>query len=137
MAKEVVFFYPKMKKYLNKFKMGYNAYIKLLYKGFIWGDEFMLGAISRMFNIKITVISPFYSDVWNVYHKSGLWDVIIVSNGSNFGAKNAVTHFSATKGLETSWKCVGYILNISKLRLHTKESDGHSAATDVYEATKK
>ena len=43
--------------------MGYNAYVKLISKGFVWGDEFMLEAIGYMFNIETTVISPFYNYV--------------------------------------------------------------------------
>ena len=137
MANEVVFFYPIMKEYLRKLKIGYNTYIKLLYQGNIWADEFMLGAIRRMFNIKISVISPYYTDVWNVFHKSPLPDVIIVSNGSDFGSKNAATHFTATKGVEPNWKCVGYELNIGELCLHAKEVDGRSAAVDTFERTEK
>ena len=137
MANEVVFFHPIMKGYLRKLKISYNAYIKLLYQGKIWADEFMLGAIGRMFNIKITVISPYYTDVWNVFHKSSLPDVIIVSNGSDFGSENAPTHFTATKGVEPNWKCVGYELNIGELGLHAKEADARSAAIDTFERTEK
>ena len=70
MASEVVFFHPIMKGYLRKLKISYNAYIKFLYESKIWPDEFMLFAIARMFNIKITIISPYYTDVWNVFHNS-------------------------------------------------------------------
>ena len=137
MANEVVFFYPIMKEYLQKLKIGYNAYIKLLYQGKIWADEFMLGAIGRMFNIRISVISAYYTDIWNVFHKSPLPDVIIVSNGSDFGSKYTPTHFTATKGVEPNWNCVGFELNIGELGLHAKECDAHSAAIDIFERTEK
>ena len=94
MANEVVFFYPIMKKYFRKLKIGYNTYIKLLYRGKIWADEFMLGDIGRMFNIKISVINPYHTDVWNVFHKSPLPDVIIVSNGSDLRSKYMLQHIS-------------------------------------------
>ena len=137
MANVVVFFYLIMKEYLRKLKIGYNAYIKLLYQGKIWADEFMLGDIRRMFNIRISVISAYYTDIWNVFHKSPLPDVIIVSNGSNFGSKNAATHFTVTKGVEPNWNCVGFQLNIDELGLHAKEGDGRSAAIDTFERTEK
>ena len=54
MAKEVIFFHPIMEGYLRKLKISFNAYIKALYQGKIWANEFMLGAIARMFNIKIS-----------------------------------------------------------------------------------
>ena len=100
MASEVVFFFPIMEGYLKKYSISYNAYVKGIYNGTIWADNYMIGALSRMLNVKITVVSPYYSDVWNVFHKSGIPDVIIVSNGGDFGTKSAVTHFTATCGSE-------------------------------------
>ena len=62
-----------------------------------------------MFNIRISVISPFYSDVWNVFHDGGKQpDVVLVANGLDFASgKYQITHFSATKGVSKDWKCVG------------------------------
>ena len=75
----------------------------------------MLGALGRMFDVKISVVSPAYDDVWNIFHKSGLPHVVIVANGGDFGKKHGVTHFSATKGSETTWKCVCADINVGEL----------------------
>ena len=137
MASEVVFFFPMVKEYLEKHRISYNLYVKGIYHGTIWADKYIIGALSRMLNIKITVISPFYSDVWNVFHRSAMPDVIIVSNGGDFGAKNAVTHFTATRGTENVWRCVGSDIAVGEIGHYSKESEGRTYAINVFEAEEK
>ena len=84
MASQVVFFFSIVKEYLEKHCISYNLYVKGIYHGTTWADEYIIGALSRMLNIKITVISLYYSDVWNVFHRSTIPDVVIVSNGRDF-----------------------------------------------------
>ena len=115
MVEDYIYYYPKMHKYLDKNKLSYSSYIMNLYSGHIWADEFMLGALGRMLNLKITVVSPAYDDIWNIFHKSALPQVVIVANGGDFGHKNGVTHFSATKGPEETWKCIGADATVGEL----------------------
>ena len=126
MASEVVFFFPIMKEYLKKHRISYNSYVKGVYHGRIWADKYVIGALSRMLNVKITVVSPYYSDVWNVFHKSAMPDVVIVSNGSDFGSKSAVTHFTATRGTENVLQCVGSDIAVGEIGHYSKASDGRS-----------
>ena len=93
MVSEVVFFFPIVKENLEKHHISYNSYVKGIYHGAIWADKYIIGALSRMLNIKITVISPYYSDVWNVFHRSAIQDVVIVSNGGDFRAKKCSNAF--------------------------------------------
>ena len=137
MASEVVFFFPIVKEYLEKHRISYNSYVKGIYHRTIWADNYIIGVLSRMLNIKITVISPFYSDVWNVFHRSAMPDVIIVSNGRDFGAKNAVTHFTATCGTENIWKCVGSHIAVGEIGHYSKESEGRTYAINVFEVEEK
>ena len=60
MALEVVFFFLIVKEYLAKHSISYNSYVKGMYQGTIWADKYIIGALSRMLNIKITVISLYY-----------------------------------------------------------------------------
>ena len=115
MVSQVVFFFPIVKEYLEKHCISYNSYVKIIYHGTIWADEYIIGALSRMLNIKITVISPYYSDVWNVFHRSAIPDVVIVSNDRDFGAKSAVTHFTASYGIEKVWRCVGSDIAVGEI----------------------
>ena len=111
--------------------------MKGIYYGTIWADNYIIGALSRMLKVKITVISPFYSDVWNVFHRSAMPDVIIVSNGRDFGAKNAVTHLTATHGTEKVWRCVGSDIAVGEIGHYSKESEGRTYAINVFEAEEK
>ena len=84
MVEDYNFYYPKMQKYLNAHNLSYSAYILYLYSGIIWAEEYMFGALGRMFDVKISVVSPAYDDVWNIFHESGLPHVVIVANGGQF-----------------------------------------------------
>ena len=137
MASEVVLFFPIMEGYLKKYSILYNAYVKGIYNGTIWANNYMIGALSRMFNVKITVVSPYYSDVWNVFHKSAIPDVIIVSNSGDFGTKSVVTHFTVTCGSGNVWQCIDSDISVGELRHHSKESDGRIYGMNVFESTEK
>ena len=137
MVSEVVFFFPIVKEYLEKHCISYNSYVKGIYHGTIWADKYIIGTLSRMLNIKITVISPYYSDVWNVFHRSTIPDVVIVSNGRDFGAKSAAMHFTATRGTENIWRCVGSDIAVGEIGHYSKESKGRTYAINVFEAEEK
>ena len=115
MIEDYIFYYPKMQRYLKQHNQSNSAYIMYLYSGNIWADKYMLGALGRMFGLKISVISPMYDVIWNIFHNSGLPHVVIVTNGGDFGKKYDVTHFFATKGHEVSWKCVCADMNVGEL----------------------
>ena len=66
----------------------------------IWADKYIIGALGKMLNVKISVVSPYYTDIFNVYHDSAIPDVILVANDGDFGGKNGVTHFSLMKGVK-------------------------------------
>ena len=68
MIEIVAFLFPIMKDYLEDLGISFNTYVMAVYNGRIWADEYILATIGKMFNIRISVISPFYSDIWNVYH---------------------------------------------------------------------
>ena len=87
MVEDYEFYYLKMEAYLDHHKLSYSAYIMHLYRGDIWADEFMLGALSRMFDITISVISPLYNDVWQIFHNSGIPHIVIISNGGDIGKR--------------------------------------------------
>ena len=71
MVEIIDFLHPIIKEYLHQTKISFNTYVMAVYNGQIWGDEYILATIGKMFNIRISVISPFYSNVWNVFHDGG------------------------------------------------------------------
>ena len=131
------FFPPIMKAYLKKYGISYNAYVKGVYHGTIWADKYIIGALGRMFNVKITIISPYYSDVWNIFHRSAIPDVVIVSNGGDFGTRSAIMHFTGTRGTDNVWKFVGSDIAVGELGHYSKESDRRTYAINVFEAAEK
>ena len=60
-------------------------------------------------------ISLYYLDVWNAFYRSTILDGVIVSNGVDFGVKSAVTHFTATRGTENVWRCVGSDIAVGEI----------------------
>lgn len=92
----VHFFEPFLRPRLKEMQQTFESYIRNIMIGNIWGDEIILGAISRMFNIKITVLSPCYSKPWNVFHKSGVPHVVLIFNGANWNSQRPPTHITAT-----------------------------------------
>ena len=126
------FFAPKMKEYLKNCKISYNRYIYAVYHGEIWCDEYILGAISRMYNIRLSIISPLFSDLWNVYHDGkGKPDVVLVINGRGFRTHyDRITHFTATKGTEHKWQCVGSSQQLQAVDMYTGYSEGQMMGLD-------
>ena len=132
MIEDYNFYYPKMQKYLNAQNLSYSVYILYLYSGIIWADEYMLGALGRMCDVKISVVSPAYDDVWNIFHESGLPHVVIVANKGDFSKKHGVIHFSATKGSETTWKCVCADINVGELGMWRGYDNGLRHRADKF-----
>ena len=126
-----------MEAYLKKYGISYNAYVKGVYHGTIWADKYIIGVLGRMFNIKITIISPYYADVWNILDRSAICDVVIVTNGGDFGTKSAVMHFTAIHGIDNVWKCVSSDIAVGELGHHSKESDRRIYAINVFEVAEK
>ena len=61
MAEFVHVFFPLMKNYLEERKIGFTTYLEKMFTGEIWCDEFVLAAIGKMWQIHITIVSPFYA----------------------------------------------------------------------------
>ena len=55
----------------------------------------MLGAITRMLNVTISIVTPASGLVWNVYHDIATPDIVLIANGVDF--EKGITHISATK----------------------------------------
>ena len=113
------FLAAKMKEYLKNCNLTYTQYVFAVYCGDVWCDEYMLGAIGWMFNVRISIISPFFNALWNLYHDGRKNpDIILITNGKGFRTRqDRISHLSGTRGKETTWECVG-----SKEKLHQVET---------------
>lgn len=83
-------------RYLDETGMSFTSYVKNVFIGNIWGDYVILGAISKMWNICVTVLSPNYKIPWRLFHNSGLPHVVLVCNGGDWDYNRPMSHVSAT-----------------------------------------
>ena len=80
------------------------TYIILMWKGLIWGDQFMASVVGHMWNISISICLPGSTELLHLFHKHQNPDIVIVGNGWGLddprSAKQdnprACTHFVAT-----------------------------------------
>ena len=109
LIKKLIFFYPLVESQLKTLNINFCTYVHGIYSGEIWGDDIMIGANGKMFNIRISIVSPYYNDIWNVYHDGHyLSDIVLIANGLDFSNdKKKITHISATKSDKETWACVG------------------------------
>ena len=94
--------------------------------------------LGKMFNIQISVVSPFYTDIWNVFHDGTRRpNVVLIANSMDFASgKYQISHFSATKGTGTDWKCVGANIKLKDIGLYVGETDGQHTAVDLFNINK-
>ena len=85
MAEFVHIFFPLMKNYLEERKIGFITYLQKMFTGEIWCDEFVLAAIGKMWQICITIVSPFYVPPWDIFHNGSTSHVVLIANGADFG----------------------------------------------------
>ena len=137
MCEFVHFFHPKMKTYLDNHKIGFSQYILKMFTGEIWCDEFILGAISRMWNIRISIVSPHYCPVWDLFHGGGTPHVVLIINGTEFGKSKCVTHFSSSKGKGPKWDCISPPNRIAEIGLYSGRCRGSQTALELYDKVKR
>ena len=60
-------------------------------------------------------------------------NVVLIANGMDFASgKYQISHFSATKGTGTDWKCVGADIKLKDIGLYVRETDGRRTAVDLF-----
>ena len=84
-----------------------------------------------MWNISILVVLPVYASKWQIYHDVTEADILIISNGHQFGHDREATHYSATESTLESWKKVGHDIDNS-IRVIEGESKGVKLGTKTF-----
>ena len=132
MAREVHYFYPRMSNYLNQKGLTYESYIIGVSLGDISADQFMLLAITRMWNISISILSPAFNTIWNVFHESKNPSIVIIGNGREFDNKRVSKHYSPTeKTLPSARKLRHDISNIDIKYIQTRAA-GEKVGTETF-----
>lgn len=76
-------------------EQSFESYVTNVYKGTIWGDNVILSAIGRMWNMSVSIISPEFKDVMHIFHNNPP-QVVLIANGGFLESKTPTSHFSAT-----------------------------------------
>ena len=137
MAEFVHVFFPLMKNYLEERKIGFTMYLEKMFTGEIWCDEFVLAAIGKMWQIRITIVSPFYVPPWDIFHNGSTPHVVLIANGADFGKQRGVSHFSSSKGKGKTWRCVQPLQRIGEVAKYYGRSTGSLTAATLYQKVAK
>lgn len=80
----------------DKVQQSYESFVQNIYRGTIWGDNLIAGAIGRMWNVGISIISPQFDKPLHLYHNMEKPHIVIVANGGFLGEEKPTSHFTAT-----------------------------------------
>ena len=132
MAREVHYFFPRMCNYLNQKGLTYESYIIGVTLGDISADEFMLLAISRMWNISISILSPAFNTIWNIFHESKNPSIVIIGNGREFDNKRVSKHYSPTEKTLPSARKLGHDISNIDIKYIQTRAAGEKAGTETF-----
>ena len=119
-------------KFLAQKKLGFVDYVFAVARGEVWADEYIIAAITHMWNISISIISPGYNNEWKVFHDRELAHVYLVANGYRFRSKQKATHFSATESTLQLARKVGSDITDANIRTRSTYQQGRMAGTNRY-----
>ena len=108
-----------------------------MFTGEIWCDQFVLAAIGKMWQIRITIVGPFYAPPWDIFHNGSTLHVVLISNGADFGKQRGVSHFSSSKGKGKTWQCVQPLQHIGEVAKYYGQNTGSLTAATLYQKVAK
>ena len=77
--------------------ISYESYLINIFDGNVWVNDIVIAAVSQMFNISITLLSPWFDEAMHVFHDVKEPDIVLIGNGGPFASDRYNTHFSSTK----------------------------------------
>ena len=119
-------------KFLEQKNLGFIDCVFGVARGEIWGDEYIIAAISHMWNISISMISPGYSNEWKIFHDRELAHIYVIGNGYRFRARQKATHFSATESTLQLARKVGNDIADANIRSRSTYQQGRIVGTNRY-----
>ena len=117
-------FFALMEGFLQKKKLTFVDYVYAVARGEVWADEYMMAALSQMWNVAISLISPWYSHEWKIFHKREVAHIYVVGNGYRFRCHQQATHFSGTESTMSGYRKVGSdVHNANIIKRVTREQE--------------
>ena len=127
MARNPYFFFPLVEPELDG--ESYHSYVENIFEGNVWADDMIATAISKMFNISITIISPQLPEALHLFHDDQEPDVLLIGNEGTMGTKHENTHFSASKSKLANYKKPGSSMKDENMRIICKVNYDHGFKT--------
>lgn len=78
----------------------FESYVTNLFKGTLWGDNLVCGAISKMFGVHISIVSPKFKEPLPIYHNTKKPHIVVCVNG-DYSTENALTHYFGSSKLKS------------------------------------
>ena len=98
--------------------------------GEISGDEYIIAAISHMWNISISIILSGNSNEWELFHDRELAHIYVIGNGYRFQVRQEATHFSTTESTLQHARKVGNDITDANIRSCSTYQQGKIAGTN-------
>ena len=92
----------------------------------------MLLAISRMWNISISILSPAFNTIWNIFHESKNPSIVIIGNGREFDNKRVSKHYSPTEKTLPSARKLGHDISNADIKYIQTRVAGEKAGTETF-----
>ena len=84
---------------------GDESYVTNIFNG-KGGDDLMASAVSHMWNIPISIVSPELNTI-HLFHDTTLKIVIMVNGGNAYSCREQMTHFSQTRSILCGYQLLG------------------------------
>ena len=89
--------YPYVQQCLEDSNESYESFCVNVFRGNVWGDDFLLAALGHMFNVAVSLVSPCFEDQYDLFHDKKEPDIVVIANGGNIYSPKPCTHFSGTR----------------------------------------
>ena len=106
MLKNADLFYEYVAQELIDDDESYESYVTNIFNGKIWGDDLMASAVSHMWNIPISIVSPELNTI-HLFHDTTPKIVIMANGGNAYSCKKQTTHFSQTRSILRGYQLPG------------------------------
>ena len=97
-------FYKCIENELSETGESYESYCYNVYHSNVWGDDLVAAAFSHMWNVSVTIVSPCFQYLIDLWHAIDDPDIVIIANGGSYMADGKeTTHFSSSRKIDSTY----------------------------------
>ena len=105
-----VFFQLWMADYLKQYKFAFEGYVLGTSQATICCDAYMVGTLSPMWNVSITIVLPVYTSPWEIFHHSSKQTIVVLAKWPFIWPSHPSIHYLATQKTLSVAQKVGHNL---------------------------